>query len=96
MFSSEIRCQWLAHFLGGNFELPSIREMKKDVTIWENGLKQYSGKYFGGSCYATVHFWYNDQLCKDMGCNPRRKKGTLAEWFVPHLPTDYAGLTTNK
>lgn len=96
MFSSEIRCQWLAHFLSGNFELPSIREIEKDVTMWENGLKQYSGKYFGRSCYATVHFWYNDHLCKDMGCNPRRKKGILAEWFVPHLPTDYAGLTINK
>ena len=93
--TSEIRSEWLAHFLGGNLKLPSITEMEKDVMMWENYSKQYSGKYFRGSCNASVHIWYIDQLCRDMGCKTRRKKGILAEWFLPYQPSDYAGLTHN-
>ncbi|PON46146.1 Dimethylaniline monooxygenase, N-oxide-forming [Parasponia andersonii] len=93
--TSEMRCQWLAQFLTGNLKLPRIREMEKDVMMWENFLKQYSGKYFRGSCNASVHIWYNDQLCKDMGCKTRRKNGILAELFQPYGPADYAGLPYN-
>ncbi|KAK9269274.1 hypothetical protein L1049_001044 [Liquidambar formosana] len=67
----EIRCQWLADFLGGTFELPSVREMEKDVAMWENYMKQYAGKSYRRSCVAGIHVWYNDQLCKDMGFKPR-------------------------
>ncbi|XWS27111.1 hypothetical protein CRYUN_Cryun26dG0088400 [Craigia yunnanensis] len=89
----EIRCQWLAHFLGENMDLPSIREMEKDVKIWDNYFKQNADKYFRRSCIATVQLWYNDQLCRDMGCKPRRKKGILAELFEPYGAQDYAALT---
>ncbi|KAK9269178.1 hypothetical protein L1049_000947 [Liquidambar formosana] len=91
--TSEIRCQWLAHFLGGTFELPSVREMKKELTIWENYMKQYAGENFRRSCIAGIHIWYSDQLCKDMGCKPKRKKSFFAELFGPYGPVDYAGLT---
>ena len=83
MLTSEIRCQWLAQFLGGKFELPRIREMEKDVRLWENNLKLYGGKYVRRSCIGSVYIWYNDQLLKDMGCKTKRKKGILAEFFLP-------------
>ncbi|XVF34511.1 hypothetical protein REPUB_Repub18cG0064900 [Reevesia pubescens] len=89
----EIRCQWLAHFLGENMELPCVRDMEKDVKIWDNYFKQNTDKYFRRSCIATVQLWYNDQLCRDMGCKPRRKKGILSELFEPYGAQDYAGLT---
>ncbi|KAL0013643.1 hypothetical protein SO802_000712 [Lithocarpus litseifolius] len=92
--TSEIRCQWLAHLLDGNFELPSIREMEKDVIMWENNMKQYAGRYFQRSCIGNINIWYNDQLCKDMGTKHKRKKGIFAEYFQPYGPTDYAGLTS--
>ena len=92
LFNAEMRCQWLAEFLDGNIKLPSIREMEKDIKMWEDNMKQYGGRYFWKSCIGTCHIWYNDQLCRDMGCNPRRKKGLFADLFEPYGPTDYAGL----
>lgn len=92
LMNSEIRCQWLTHFLSGKFELPSIREMEKDVRMWEDNLKLYSGKYIGRSCIGSVNIWYNDQLCKDMGRKYKRKKGIFAEFFQPYGPMDYVGL----
>ncbi|XP_028790170.1 probable flavin-containing monooxygenase 1 [Neltuma alba] len=94
LFAFEMRCKWLASFLDGSIELPSVREMEKEVKIWEDSMKLYGGKYYWKSCITNCHIWYNDQLCKDMGCNPRRKKGFFAELFLPYGPTDYMGLST--
>ncbi|XVE71556.1 hypothetical protein DITRI_Ditri10aG0160700 [Diplodiscus trichospermus] len=79
----ELRCQWLAHLLGESMELPCIREMEKYIKIWDKFFKQNTDKHFRRSCIATVQLWYNDRLCRDMGCKPRRKKGILAELFEP-------------
>ncbi|KAL5731509.1 flavin-containing monooxygenase [Ranunculus cassubicifolius] len=92
VYTSEMRCQWLAQLLEGKFKLPSIKEMQEDALEWEKYMKKYSGKYYRRSCIGVVQIWYNDQLCKDMGCNPRRKKGLIAELFEPYGSTDYANL----
>ncbi|XP_012467649.1 probable flavin-containing monooxygenase 1 isoform X1 [Gossypium raimondii] len=89
LYTSEIRCRWLAELLDGTFKLPSIEEMEKDVRKWDEYLKQYSGGYYRRKCIGALHVWYNDQLCKDMGWNPRRKKGLFAEFFEPYGPLDY-------
>ncbi|EEF28718.1 probable flavin-containing monooxygenase 1 [Ricinus communis] len=90
--ATEIRCQWLAQFLDRKFELPSISEMEKQVSTWENFMKQHTGNS-RRACISTVNIWNNDQICKDMGCEPRRKEGFFADLFVPYGPTDYAGLS---
>ncbi|KAI3893994.1 hypothetical protein MKX03_034887 [Papaver bracteatum] len=71
----------------------SIKKMEKNVLEWEIFFKRYSGQYYRHSCVGVLHIWYNDQLCKDMGCNPKRKKGFYAEMFEPYGPMDYANLT---
>ncbi|XP_065848874.1 probable flavin-containing monooxygenase 1 [Euphorbia lathyris] len=90
--ATEIRCQWLAELVDGKFEVPCISEMEKQVSIWETFLKQHTGNS-RRACISNIHIWNNDQLCKDMGCQPRRKNGFFADLFVPYGPTDYAGLS---
>uniref|UniRef100_A0A5B7BBY5 Flavin-containing monooxygenase n=1 Tax=Davidia involucrata TaxID=16924 RepID=A0A5B7BBY5_DAVIN len=90
LYTSEIRCRWLAELLDGTFKLPSIKDMEKDVAKWDEYMKRYSGQYYRRSCIGALHIWYNDQLCKDMGWNAKRKKGLFAELFEPYGPMDYA------
>ncbi|KAL5788985.1 hypothetical protein ACOSP7_005934 [Xanthoceras sorbifolium] len=89
LYTSEIRCRWLAELLDGTFKLPSIKEMENDMAEWDRYMKRYSGKYYRRSCIGALHIWYNDQLCKDMGWNPKRKNGFFAELFEPYGPLDY-------
>ncbi|XP_030512917.2 probable flavin-containing monooxygenase 1 [Rhodamnia argentea] len=89
LYTSEIRCRWLAELLAGTFELPPIKKMEEDIEEWDKYMKRSSGQYYRRSCIGALHIWYNDQLCRDMGWNPKRKKGFFAELFEPYGPTDY-------
>ncbi|KAM6541132.1 hypothetical protein CsatB_005579 [Cannabis sativa] len=89
LFTSEMRCRWLSELLDRTFKLPNIKEMEEDVGKWDEYMKRYSGQYYRRSCVAAIQIWYNDQLCKDMGWNPKRKKGIFAELFEPYGPMDY-------
>ncbi|XP_048493116.1 probable flavin-containing monooxygenase 1 [Beta vulgaris subsp. vulgaris] len=90
LYTSELRCRWLFELIDGKFELPNIQKMEKDIMEWDKFMKRYSGKYYRGSCIAALHISYNDQLCKDMGWNLKRKNGLWAELFEPYGPMDYA------
>ncbi|GMN71944.1 hypothetical protein TIFTF001_052747, partial [Ficus carica] len=35
LYTSEMRCRWLAELLAGTFKIPSIKEMEKDVAKWD-------------------------------------------------------------
>ncbi|KAI3709281.1 hypothetical protein L2E82_39041 [Cichorium intybus] len=88
--TSEMRCKWVVALLEGAFKLPSVNEMQKDIARWDEYMKQSTGEHHYRSSVCTLEIWYNDQLCKDMGMNPLRKNGLLANLFEPFLPTDYA------
>ncbi|KAL2936885.1 putative flavin-containing monooxygenase 1 [Bienertia sinuspersici] len=90
LYTSELRCRWIFELLDGKFKLPSIPKMEKDVLEWDKFMKRYAGKYYRRSCIGALHIWYSDQLCKDMGLNPKRKNGFWAELFEPYGPLDYA------
>ncbi|KAK1693268.1 hypothetical protein QYE76_009965 [Lolium multiflorum] len=92
LYTTEIRAKWITHFMDGGFRLPCSKAMQKDVLEWEKYMKRYSRGYFRRSCISVLNIWYNDQLCKDMGCNPRRKNGFFAELFEVYGPGDYANL----
>ena len=85
-----MRCRWLFELLDGKFKLPSVEAMENDILEWCKFMKMYSGNNYKRACIGALHIWYNDQLCKDMGINHRRKNGFWAELFQPYGPLDYA------
>ena len=92
IYVSERVANWVIHFLSGGFQMPSVRRMEVSVAEWTKYKILYYWKYFRRACISTVNIWFNDLLCQDIGCNPRRKKGFLAEWFQPYGPADYASI----
>lgn len=90
IYTTEMKSKWLAHFLAGDFKLPRIREMEGDVIRWEKCRKRYSGSSYKRYCaIALLQIHNNDQMCMDIGRNPRRKSWFLAELFAPYGPSDY-------
>ncbi|XP_023740345.1 probable flavin-containing monooxygenase 1 [Lactuca sativa] len=90
LYVSEMRSKWVAALLEGAFKLPSVDEMQKDIARWDEYMKQTTGEYHYRSSVGALEIWYNDQLCRDMGMNPMRKNGGLANLFEPYGPMDYA------
>lgn len=68
--------------------LPSIQDMEKDVSTIDNVTRKNSN-HDSKTCIGALHIWHNDQLCIDMGWNPKRKNGFWADWFEPYGPMDY-------
>lgn len=94
LYTMEVKSMWLAHFLAGNFKLPPVKEMEDDVMKWEKCNERYAGDGYKRSCVSVLlQIHVNDQLCRDMGCNPRRKRWFLPEMFAAYGPMDYANLT---
>ncbi|MBA0829324.1 hypothetical protein Goarm_013936 [Gossypium armourianum] len=93
LYSTEMRSKWLARFLAGNFRLPTISKMEEDVLEWEKCKRRDEKESYRRSCVSTLlQIYCNDQLCKDMGCNSRRKNWFLAELFAAYGPKDYKDL----
>lgn len=90
LYTSEMSCRWVMAVLEGAVKLPSIKEMQKDIMRWDKYMKESSGEYHTRSVLGGIEIWYNDLLCKDMGMNPMRKKGLLANLFEAYAPMDYA------
>ncbi|XP_076949762.1 putative flavin-containing monooxygenase 1 [Bidens hawaiensis] len=90
VFVSESASRWVAALLEGKFKLPTINEMEKDVEKWDALIKRVSGEYYYNSSFCGLEIWYNDQICKDIGMNPMRKKGLFSNIFQSYGPSDYA------
>lgn len=94
LYTTEMRSKWLTRFLAGQFELPTIREMEDEARKWERCMRCYlQGKYKRKRFSVMLQIYCNDQLCRDMKCNPRRKNSLLAELFSGYGPSDYQNLT---
>lgn len=89
LYTFEMRCKWVAWLLDEGVQLPSVEAMEKDMERWERYMERYAGEECRRGCIAGLHIWYNDELCRDMGCNPRRKKGFFSELFQPYGLPDY-------
>lgn len=106
--AAEVQALWIAGYLTGKMTLDkkSPEERKTSaVTLeqdlaWEATLVSRWSRWRtpggDGSQFPDIVFDnlpYFDILLQDLGLPCHRKKGLLADWFVPYGPADFRGLT---
>lgn len=88
LHSSEMGARWLAHLLSRKIALPSIDKMEKVTQKWIHYMTN-STPFYHKSCIGAVSIWHSDQVCADIGWNPKRKSNFLQEFLAPYSNMDY-------
>jgi dimethylaniline monooxygenase (N-oxide forming) len=98
ILTHNLQARWLVELLRGTHKLPDKAAMLKEIElmkIWKRRIIPHST-----SRASTLHLHmqhYHDELVRDMGLSPKRKRGFLAfvkECFAPYQPSDYAGVSS--
>ncbi|MCO5602424.1 hypothetical protein L7F22_056556 [Adiantum nelumboides] len=88
LHSAEMGARWLAHLLSRKISLPSIDTMEKVTQKWIDYMRN-STPFYQKSCIGAVSIWHSDQVCEDLGWNPKRKNNFLQELLAPYTNMDY-------
>lgn len=97
-----VQARWLADLLAGKHQLPSDDVMLQDIEdmkAWKKGLMPPGPER---AARLNLHMMrYHDQLLRDIGARPHRKKGFFAwawlkEAFMPYLARDYAEVVSGE
>jgi dimethylaniline monooxygenase (N-oxide forming) len=88
-----LQARWLAELIAGRHRLPEAEIMLKeiaDMKAWKRAWMPFS---LSRSARLIVHMQhYHDELLRDFGANPLRKRGPwapLKEVIEPYEPADY-------
>lgn len=87
--SSELGARWLARYLTGNIALPARAAMEEQIGGWMACTAAAATNFVSRVCISLLHIAHADGLCRDIGWQPRRKRGFLADWFSPYSNADY-------
>merc|ERR1711972_127324 len=93
-----LQALWLKQVLTGQVALPSLEAMEKTIATEQAWKRSWMPKKGDRAAILQLHkMAYHDQLCRDMGVNPRRKGwNLLAEAFAPYSAADYADLFASE
>jgi dimethylaniline monooxygenase (N-oxide forming) len=88
-----LQARWLGELIAGRVALPGRQAMLTEIEnlkTWKRSWMPYSSSR--GARLLLHMLYYHDELLRDFGANPLRKRGLLAplkELFVPYQPSDY-------
>jgi len=93
-----LQALWLRRVLTGQVSLPSVEAMGQTIAREQAWKRSWMPKKGDRAAILQLHkMAYHDQLCKDMGVNPRRKGwNLLAETFAPYSAADYTSLFVDE
>ncbi|KAG2321242.1 hypothetical protein Bca52824_014455 [Brassica carinata] len=86
--ASELRSMWLNLLMDGKFKLPSKEKMLYRF-YKEMEVMKRSSRFYKNHCISTFSIQHADDLCNDMGLNPRRKSNLFLDVFCPYGSQDY-------
>ncbi|XP_048597553.1 probable flavin-containing monooxygenase 1 [Brassica napus] len=86
--ASELRSMWLNRLMDEKFKLPSKEKMLYQF-YKEMKVMKKSSRFYKNHCISTFSIQHADDLCNDMGLNPRRKSNLFLDVFCPYGSQDY-------
>jgi hypothetical protein len=95
-----LQARWLGELIKGNHQLPSQDAMRQEIEemkAWKRKWMPFSPARGARLILHMLH--YHDELVRDVGANPLRKRGILAplkELFVPYQPSDYRSIVAGN
>ena len=87
-----------AELLKGNIPLPTLKQMQDEIAHmkeWKRSWMPFNASRGARLLLHMLH--YHDELLRDFGANPLRKRGPFApvkELFAPYQPSDYATIAS--
>jgi len=91
-----LQARWLAELIAGKFTLPSRDAMLAEIQQLKDWKRRWMPFSSVRGARLLLHMlYYHDELLRDFGANPLRKRGVLAplkELFVPYQPHDYRAI----
>ena len=91
-----LQARWLAEAIAGRIALPGRIAMLAEISRlkdWKRAWMPFSAARGARLLLHMLH--YHDELLRDFGANPLRKRGILAplkELLVPYQPSDYRSI----
>jgi dimethylaniline monooxygenase (N-oxide forming) len=88
-----LQARWLAELIAGRFVLPGREAMLAEIAelkMWKRGWMPFSTAR--GARLLLHMLYYHDELLRDFGADPHRKRGMFAplkELLAPYQPSDY-------
>ncbi|GLI62580.1 hypothetical protein VaNZ11_005254 [Volvox africanus] len=96
MLTSGLQSLWMMHHVLGRLHLPGLQELIKDIQAQRNWRKSVMPpQHYCASVIMLYQQRYHDQLVRDMGHPPKRKRATRkggSECFGVYTSEDYADL----
>ena len=100
IFTYSLQARWLAECVSGQVKLPETNAMLhgiEEMKVWKRSWMHFSMTRSSRLFLHAQH--YHDELLKDFGADPLRKRGLLAplkELFSPYMPADYREIVAGK
>jgi dimethylaniline monooxygenase (N-oxide forming) len=88
--TSHLAAVWLVNLLKGKFQLPDHAAMLAEIDAIKAWKRSFMPAISSRATVIKLHMWnYHDELLRDAGIDPQRKKNWLSEWFSHYRPADY-------
>lgn len=88
-----LQARWLAELLKGKHGLPDRATMRREIEDMKAWKREWMpANHARGATIGLHQLHYHDELLRDFGANPKRKKGLFAplkELIDPYEPNDY-------
>lgn len=94
-----MQARWLAALISRAHDLPSVAEQMQEIARLRRWKRRWMPTGHARAARLLVHMQhYLDELMRDIGADPLRKRGfwaPLAEVFAPYQPRDYRDVAAN-